>query len=59
MTVGGLWIYGDWRHVATGCTALVCCEQYKAETVTVEVTLMVTLLLQASEMRFFVQLCSS
>jgi len=56
MTIGGLWIYGDWRRVATGCTALVCSERYKAETVTVEV---VTLLLQASEMRFFVQLCSS
>jgi len=23
MTVAGLWRYGDWRHVATGCTALV------------------------------------
>jgi len=23
MTIVGLWIYGDWRHVATGCTALV------------------------------------
>jgi len=23
MTVAGLWTYGDWRHVATGCTALV------------------------------------
>ena len=23
MTVGGLWRCGDWRHVATGCTALV------------------------------------
>jgi len=24
MTVAGLWRYGDWRHVATGCTALHC-----------------------------------
>jgi len=23
MTIAGLWGYGDWRHVATGCTALV------------------------------------
>jgi len=23
MTTAGLWRYGDWRHVATGCTALV------------------------------------
>jgi len=23
MTITGLWRYGDWRHVATGCTALV------------------------------------
>jgi len=23
MTIAGLWSYGDWRHVATGCTALV------------------------------------
>ena len=23
MTVAGLWRYGDWRHVATGCTAVV------------------------------------
>jgi len=23
MTIGGLWRYGDWRHVATGCTSLV------------------------------------
>ena len=23
MTIAGLWRYGDWRHVATGCTALV------------------------------------
>jgi len=22
-TIAGLWRYGDWRHVATGCTALV------------------------------------
>jgi len=22
MTTDGLWRYGDWRHVATGCTAL-------------------------------------
>jgi len=24
MTIAGLWRYGDWRHVVTGCTALVC-----------------------------------
>jgi len=24
MTIAGLWRYGDWQHVATGCTALVC-----------------------------------
>jgi len=23
MTIAGLWRYGDWRHVATGCNALV------------------------------------
>jgi len=23
MTIAGLWRYGDWRYVATGCTALV------------------------------------
>jgi len=23
MTIAGLWRYGDWRHVATGCIALV------------------------------------
>jgi len=23
MTIAGLWRYGDWRHVATGCTAQV------------------------------------
>ena len=23
MTITGLWRHGDWRHVATGCTALV------------------------------------
>ena len=23
MTIAGLWRYGDWRHVATGCSALV------------------------------------
>jgi len=23
MTIAGLWRYGDWRHVATGCTALI------------------------------------
>jgi len=23
MTIAGLWRYGDWRHVATGCTPLV------------------------------------
>ena len=23
VTIAGLWRYGDWRHVATGCTALV------------------------------------
>jgi len=23
MTIAGLWRYGDWQHVATGCTSLV------------------------------------
>ena len=23
VTIAGLWRYGDWRHVATGCTAVV------------------------------------
>jgi len=23
MAIAGLWRHGDWRHVATGCTALV------------------------------------
>jgi len=23
MRIAGLWRYGDWRHVATGCNALV------------------------------------
>jgi len=22
MTIAGLWRYGNWRHVATGCTTL-------------------------------------
>jgi len=22
MTIAGLWRHGDWRHVATGCNAL-------------------------------------
>jgi len=22
MTIAGVWKYGDWRHVATGCIAL-------------------------------------
>jgi len=26
MTIAGLWRYGDWQHVATGCTAVVYCE---------------------------------
>ena len=26
MTIAVLWRYGDWRHVATGCTALVIIE---------------------------------
>jgi len=29
MTIAGLLRYGDWRHVATGCTALVCIAQRK------------------------------
>jgi len=29
MTIAGLWRYGDWRHVATGCTALVFLELTK------------------------------
>jgi len=28
MTIAGLLRYGDWRHVATGCTALVCMTVY-------------------------------
>jgi len=28
MTIAGLWRYGNWRHVAMGCTALVI---YKAQ----------------------------
>ena len=33
MTIAGLWRYGDWRHVATGCIALLvpdktlCCNR--------------------------------
>jgi len=26
MTITGLWRYGDWRHVAMGCTTLVIME---------------------------------
>jgi len=22
LTIAGLWTYGDWRHVATGCTVI-------------------------------------
>jgi len=29
MTIAGLWRYGDWRHVATGCTALAYCEYWE------------------------------
>ena len=28
MTIVGLWRYGDWRHVATGCTALAVTGKY-------------------------------
>jgi len=32
MTIAALWRYGDWRHVATGCTAaLVVLEWYKKQ----------------------------
>jgi len=27
VTIAGSWRYGDWRHVATGCTALVLCNE--------------------------------
>jgi len=27
MIIAGLWRYGDWRHVATGCKALVTCSK--------------------------------
>ena len=29
MTIAGLWRYGDWRHVATGCTDLVMVKCFK------------------------------
>jgi len=29
MTIAGLWRYGEWRHVATGCTALVIIKNVK------------------------------
>jgi len=29
VTIAGLWRYGDWLHVATGCTALVYCEYWE------------------------------
>ena len=32
MTTAGLWRYGDWRHVATGCTAVVLCGTLKSAT---------------------------
>jgi len=28
MIIAGLWRYGDWRHVATGCNALVTREKH-------------------------------
>ena len=27
MIIAGVWRYGDWRHVATGCSALVTTKQ--------------------------------
>ena len=30
MTTAGLWRNGDWRHVATGCTALVITETLRS-----------------------------
>ena len=33
MTIAGLWRYGDWRHVATGCTALVMVALWNRETI--------------------------
>jgi len=30
MTIAGLWRYGNWRHVAMGCTALVRLTSYNA-----------------------------
>jgi len=31
MTIAGIWRYGDWRHVATGCTALITNNSVKNE----------------------------
>jgi len=33
MTIAGLWRYGDWRHVATGCTALVTFKRRRSRSV--------------------------
>jgi len=30
MTTAGLWRYGDWQHVATGCTDLLNYDQLSA-----------------------------
>jgi len=31
MIIAGLWRYDDWRHVATGCSALVITDICKAQ----------------------------
>jgi len=31
MTIAGLWRYGDWRHVATGFTAVVLNKNYNKQ----------------------------
>ena len=41
LTIAGLWRYGDWRHVATGCTALLPGEPKKISPTTfVDITAM-------------------
>jgi len=48
MIIAGLWRHGDWRHVATGCNALVT---YNAATATHNVLNVQTSILMMSSCR--------
>jgi len=46
ITIAGLWRYGDWRHVATGCTALV----YDNDSTTITMIMMLLTTVMAKSM---------